>query len=413
MSIPLATRLRPSTLDEIVGQSHLLGPNCPFRQALDASLDSSVIFWGPPGTGKTTLAHLIANQSQRQLFQLSAVTDGLPALRKIIESADNLQRMGLGSLLFVDEIHRWNKAQQDALLPHIENGLFLLVGATTENPSFSLNPALRSRCWILELKSLSDDDLKVALMRALTHPDGCKAKPTEAAIDTIIEYASGDARRALSILERLAQGTTEISSTQVHEAIQQKDLLHDADGSAHHNVTSAFIKSMRGSDPNAALYWLARMLEGGEDPRFIARRMVIFASEDIGNADVRALPLATSTLQATQTIGMPEVRIVLGQCCTFLACAPKSNAAYLGIDAAIAYVRKTGPLPVPPHIGNPPVGYQYPHDYPHHITAQSHWPKTAKAQPFYQPTDHGDEKIIRARLQWWVQQLQSRSSSTS
>lgn len=411
MSIPLATRLRPATLDEIVGQTHLLGPKSPFRLALEAGLDSSVIFWGPPGTGKTTLAHLIASQSQRQLFLLSAVTDGLPAFRKIIESADNLQRMGVGSLLFVDEIHRWNKAQQDALLPHIENGLFLLVGATTENPSFSLNPALRSRCWLLELKALSNDELYKALHRALQHPQGTQAKPTEEALQCIVEYASGDARRALSILERLAQADSELTAEQVHDAIQHKDLLHDAHGDAHHNVTSAFIKSMRGSDPNAALYWLARMLEGGEDPRFIARRMVIFASEDIGNADVRALPLATSTLQATQTIGMPEVRIVLGQCCTFLACAPKSNAAYLGIDAAIEYVRQTGPLPVPTHIGNPPIGYQYPHDFPNFITHQSYWPVDAQRQDFYAPTDHGDEKIIRARLQWWAQQLQTRQNS--
>ncbi|MGC6508562.1 MAG: replication-associated recombination protein A [Myxococcota bacterium] len=411
MSIPLATRLRPSSLDEIVGQAHLLAPKRPFRQALEGSFDSSVVFWGPPGTGKTTLAHLIANQSQRQFYQLSAVTDGLPALRKIIESAGNLKQMGVGSLLFVDEIHRWNKAQQDALLPHIENGLFLLVGATTENPAFSLNPALRSRCWLLELKSLTEDELKTALQRALSHPEGCNAEISEAGIDAIIEYASGDARRALSILERLSQGMTEIDAEQVHEAIQHKDLLHDSKGDAHHNVTSAFIKSMRGSNPDAALYWLARMLEGGEDPRFIARRMVIFASEDIGNADVRALPLATSTLQATQTIGMPEVRIILGQCCSFLASAPKSNAAYLGINDAIDFVRKTGPQPVPIHIGNPPVGYQYPHDFPHFITGQNYWPDTVNAQQFYNPTDHGDEKVIRARLQWWAQHIQARSSN--
>ena len=412
MSIPLSTRLRPTVIDDVVGQPHLLSDDSPFKNALKAGLNTSIIFWGPPGTGKTTLARIVAQECDRHFHQLSAVTDGLPALRKFITEADNMKRMGLSSLLFVDEIHRWNKAQQDALLPHVESGLIMLIGATTENPSFSLNPALRSRCWILPLNSVEDEQLLLALKRATQHPNGIQGEFSDDTLKVIVDYASGDVRRALSILERLSiihEGP--LTPDKVHFIIKTKDLLHDAHGNAHHNVVSAFIKSMRGSDPDAAVYWMARMLEGGEDPRFLARRMVIFASEDIGNADLRALPLAMSTFHASETIGMPELRIILGQCCIFLACAPKSNASYKAINAAIEFVKKTGALSVPTHIGNPPVGYKYPHDFDYHIVGQSHWPDKSSPQEFYIPTDHGDEKTIKARLKWWAEHLKSLADS--
>jgi putative ATPase len=407
---PLAARMRPSRLEEVCGQAHLLGDGAPLRKALEARQLSSIIFWGPPGCGKTTLAKILAKASSREFAQLSAVNDGMPALRKLLHFHLSPGLFAEKILLLVDEIHRWNKAQQDALLPHVESGAVILVGATTENPSFSVNPALRSRCWILKLEPLDRQDLLQLLKRAVEHPEGCPMDAEEDALACIADFSSGDARRALAILERMepiARGS-KLTAALVKEAVKDKDLLHDATGDAHYSVVSAFIKSMRGSDPDASLYWLARLMAGGEDPMFIARRMVIFASEDIGNADLRALPIATSAMHATSMIGMPEARLVLGQCCSYLACAPKSNAAYKAIGAALECVRRTGAQPVPPNIADPPIGYANPHDHPYHIVRQNHWPEGLEPQRFYSPTSQGDEKVISQRLGWWDQRLSDR-----
>lgn len=396
---PLATRLRPKTLDEVLGQQSILHSHAPFRKAMEQKQIGSTIFWGPPGCGKTTLARLMAEYSDRMFSQLSAVQDGMPAFKKKIKEAEDSRLLG-GMLLFIDEIHRWNKSQQDALLPHVESGLIVLVGATTENPSFSVNPALRSRCWVIQLKALSEEDLHVALRR------GAQELAMEASDEILLQIAahsSGDARRALSILERIAPSVLDGVLTQdvLNKAEMTKDLLHDSKGDSHYSVVSAFIKSMRGSDPDSALYWMARMIEGGEDPLFIARRMVIFASEDIGNADLRALPLAVSAMQTIQLIGMPEARITLGQACSYLASAPKSNAAYSAINAALSFVRNDGARPVPPNIADPPAGYKYPHDYPYGFVEQNYWPEGVPKIQFYKPTDFGDEKVIQKRLAWW------------
>ena len=404
---PLATQLRPKEIEDVLGQKHILGIQKPFRQSLEQKKISSTIFWGPPGCGKTTLARLMAKYSNHRFVQMSAVQDGLPILKQYIQEAQNNQLFG-GMLLFVDEIHRWNKLQQDALLPHIESGLIVLVGATTENPSYSINPALRSRCWILELTAISQEDIVLALQRGITI---LQISASNEVLEHIASLSSGDVRRALSILERIAPSAkqAELTLQDLKEANLQKDLLHDQTGDSHYHVISAFIKSMRGSDPNAALYWMARLLEGGEDPLFVARRMVIFASEDIGNADVRALPLAIAGLQSIQFIGMPEARITLGQVCTFLACAPKSNAAYKAINAALQFVQNDGHRPVPQHIGDPPIGYKYPHDHPNGYVDQNYWPVGTPYQSFYTPTNFGDERIIAERLQWWKKSIQKKS----
>ncbi len=396
---PLASRLRPKAIENILGQNHILDPSKPFRRSLEQNQVSSTIFWGPPGCGKTTLARIMAKYSNRNFTQLSAVQDGLPILKKRIEEARSSELFG-GMLLFIDEIHRWNRSQQDALLPHVESGLIVLVGATTENPSFSINPALRSRCWIIELKSLGTPDIITALQRGLVVL-GISTEPK--VLEKIANMSSGDVRRAISILERLAPAAEndDLSMEIIQSTDLQKDLLHDSRGDAHYNVVSAFIKSMRGSDPDSALYWMARMIEGGEDPLFIARRMVIFASEDVGNADIRALPLAISALQSIQFIGMPEARIPLGQVCIYLACAPKSNAAYKAVNAALQFVKKDGMRSVPQHIADPPVDYKYPHDYPTGYVDQSYWPENTPTQNFYTPTKFGDERIIGERLLWW------------
>lgn len=411
--------MRPRTLDEVRGQAQVSAPDAPLRLALARGLRPSVLLWGPPGCGKTSLARVLAGAYGLPLHNLAAVSAGLKELREALgadRAAGGLFGDPRPPLIFVDEIHRWNKAQQDALLPWVEEGRAVLIGATTENPAFSINPALRSRCWLLMLDPLGPDvvgslldDAWVDAARGLGQAPGTLPATVRAAI---LRQANGDARRALTLLERWSTaGERDPSPAAIQRVLGTADTGHDHDGDAHHDVTSALIKSMRGSNPDAALYWLARMLEGGEDPRFIARRLVIFASEDVGNADARALLLASAALDAAERIGMPEVRIVLGQVTTFLATAPKSNAAYKGIDAAIADVRAHGARPVPAHLRlastafdrarGEGAGYLYPHDHPDAHVAQQYLPEGLDGVRFYEPSARGGEKDISARLAHW------------
>lgn len=408
---PLAHRMRPRSLDDFLGQQHLLGPGTPLRDLLAQDKLPSLILWGPPGTGKTSLAQLIATQTRRVFVPFSAVTSGLPELRKLLQEAKERRRMGQGTLLFIDEIHRFNKAQQDAFLPHVEDGTVVLIGATTENPSFELNAALLSRARVMVLKHLDEAALRHLLERALTDPERGLGLPsdhlTEEAKALLVEYAGGDARSALNALETVAP-LSERSPEAIVAALQKRLLPYDKGGEQHYDVVSAFIKTVRGSDPDAALYWLARMLEGGEDPVFVARRLVILASEDIGNADPRGLMIATSCMQAVQMLGMPEARIPLAQATTYLAAAPKSNASYKGINEAMAMVAKIPAYPVPLHLRNAPTklmkeqgygkGYLYPHDHPGGWVSQSYWPDALEPKRFYVPTDRGDEARLKARL---------------
>jgi len=412
---PLAERMRPRDISEYVGQEHLIGEGKLLRMMIESDALSSLIFWGPPGSGKTTLARVIANATKSHFIFFSAILSGIKEIREIVKEAqEQWQYQRKKTILFVDEIHRFNKSQQDAFLPHVEKGLFTIIGATTENPSFEVIAPLLSRCKVLVLKPLGTDSLCRILKSALADEQrglgGKDLTISDEAIAALADYSGGDARIALNTLEtsvRLLSGTV-IDIKAVQEAIQQKPLLYDKGGEEHYNVISAFIKSLRGSDPNAALYWLARMLEAGEDPIFIIRRMVILASEDIGNADPRALQMAISTLHAFQLVGMPEGRIVLGQAVTYLATAPKSNASYTAIDAALAEVRSSGSLPVPLHIRNAPTrlmkelgygsGYRYGHDYEGGYAEQDYLPEKLKGRQFYAPKGHGYEKTINERM---------------
>ncbi len=435
-SAPLAERMRPRTVSEFTGQEHLLGEGRILRQMIENDNLSSLIFWGPPGCGKTTLAHVIASETKSHFIFFSAILSGIKEIREIFREAEGYAARGIKTILFIDEIHRFNKSQQDAFLPYVEKGVVTIIGATTENPSFEVIAPLLSRCRVLTLNRLEPAIVKSIMEQALADCErglGVQALSLAGeALDFLAEQAGGDARIALNTLEvaaglvkqgQGARGKGQEKQSQkiqteeqlitlevVQEALQKKALLYDKDGEEHYNVISAFIKSMRASDPDASLYWLARMLEAGEDPIFILRRMIILASEDIGNADPRALQVAVSALQAFQIVGMPEGRIILGQAVTYLATAPKSNASYIGIDAALAEVRNSGALPVPMHVRNAPTklmkelgyhkGYQYDHDYEGGYSGQTCLPEQLAGKKFYEPKAHGYEKNITERMEW-------------
>ncbi|MEC4015568.1 replication-associated recombination protein A [Streptomyces sp. H27-D2] len=411
---PLAVRMRPRTLDEVVGQQHLLRPGSPLRRLVGEgdggpTGPSSVILWGPPGTGKTTLAHVVSHATKRRFVELSAITAGVKEVRAVIDSARR-QAGGYGheTVLFLDEIHRFSKAQQDSLLPAVENRWVTLIAATTENPYFSIISPLLSRSLLLTLESLTDDDLRGLLSRAVAHERGLGGAVTlpEDAEKHLLRIAGGDARRALTALEAgagsaIAKGESMVSLESLEEAVDRAAVKYDRDGDQHYDVASALIKSIRGSDVDAALHYLARMIEAGEDPRFIARRLMISASEDIGMADPTALQTAVAAAQAVALIGFPEARIALGQATVALALAPKSNAAYKAIDAALADVRAGLAGPVPAHLRDGHYkgaaklghaqGYQYPHDLPGGIAAQQYAPDEVHGKRYYEPTRHGAE----------------------
>jgi putative ATPase len=419
---PLAERMRPRTLDEFVGQEHLTGPGRFLRRAIETDQVPSLIFWGPPGTGKTTLARVIAHSTGADFTSVSAVLIGVKDIREVVARAQerwNLSRQR--SILFIDEIHRFNKAQQDALLPHVEKGTVTLIGATTENPSFEVISALLSRSRVLTLRGLDEDELLALLRRALEDKRGLagKVQADEDALVFIAQSASGDARKALTALEVAAQhGSGRINKAAAEEALQQKTLLYDKAGDEHYNVISAFIKSMRGSDPDAALYWMARMLEAGEDPLFILRRMVIFASEDIGNADPRALGVAVDALKAFELVGLPEGTLPLTQAVSYLAMAPKSNTVLTSYSAARSAVTENGPLPVPLHLRNAPTrlmkslgyggGYQYPHNFEGSYVPEDYLPERLRGRHFYHPSDSGFESELKERVAELRRQLEAR-----
>ena len=404
MAQPLAERLRPRTLDDYIGQKHLVGENAVLRKMIEAGRITSFILWGPPGVGKTTLAQIIANKLETPFFTLSAVTSGVKDVRDVIEKAQKGRFFNEASpILFIDEIHRFSKSQQDSLLGAVERGIVTLIGATTENPSFEVIRPLLSRCQLYVLKSLDKDDLLQLLDRAI-HTDVTLRERHIELRETaaMIRYSGGDARKLLNILELVVEaspdGDVVITDDIVVSRLQQNPLAYDKDGEMHYDIISAFIKSIRGSDPDAALYWLARMIEGGEDPKFIARRLVISAAEDIGLANPNALLLANAAFDAVNKIGWPEGRIPLAEATVYLATSEKSNSAYLAIDKALDLVRRTGNQPVPLHLRNAPTklmadlgyhdGYLYPHDYPGHYVAQQYMPDELKNQQIWQPQPH-------------------------
>ena len=427
MAEPLAERLRPRTLDDYIGQQHLVGEGAVLRKMIDAGRITSFILWGPPGVGKTTLAQIIANKLQTPFYTLSAVTSGVKDVRDVIERAQKGRFFNEASpILFIDEIHRFSKSQQDSLLGAVEKGVVTLIGATTENPSFEVIRPLLSRCQLYVLKSLEKNDLLELLQRAITKDIYLKELSIQLKeTGAMLRYSGGDARKLLNILELVVESysstnkseTTDASSIvitdeMVENCLQQNPLAYDKDGEMHYDIISAFIKSIRGSDPDAALYWMARMIEGGEDPQFIARRLVISAAEDIGLANPNALLLANAAFDAVMKIGWPEGRIPLAECAVYLATSPKSNSAYLGIDKALALVRQTGNQPVPLHLRNAPTklmadlgysdGYKYPHDYPGHFTPQEYLPENLKNERLWVGQHSPNEqKLYERMVNYW------------
>jgi putative ATPase len=415
---PLAVRMRPRTLDELLGQEHLLGEGSTLRTAIASGEPHSAILYGPPGSGKTTMARIIAAASRGAFEELSAVAAGRAEVREVIARARERRRAGQPTIFFLDEIHRFNKAQQDALLPAVEEGLVILIGATTENPYFEVNSALLSRCQIYELDELAPEDLEALERRALADPDrGIAAPPRvdDEAIRLIAERSGGDARVALTALERaveavrVAGGEATVGVAEAEDALQRKAILYDREGDRHYDYISAWIKATRGSDPDASLYYLAAMLEGGEDPRYIARRMVILASEDVGNADPMALVVATAAGAAVDRVGLPECALNLAQVATYLALAPKSNASYRGIASARAHIREHGAMLPPDHLRDAHYpgarrlgrgqGYVYPHDEPGGVADQPLVPDDLAGERFYEPTERGLEGELRERLE--------------
>jgi putative ATPase len=406
---PLAERMRPVSLDDLVGQEHLVGQGCVIRKTIQSGNIPSMIFWGPPGVGKTTLANIIANEVKKPFHTISAISAGVKDIREIIEKARSSPR----SILFIDEIHRFNKSQQDALLGAVEKGIITLIGATTENPSFEVNSALLSRCQVYTLNALEEKDLLKLVQQALTKDDELKKRDVEVKEhQALFQLSGGDARKVLNLLElvvdSISEGSVIITDELVTNVAQRKIAIYDKSGEQHYDIISAFIKSIRGSDPNAAIYYLARMVEGGEDVKFIARRMVILASEDIGNANPTALVMANNAFQAVDVIGYPEARIILAQCAVYLASSPKSNASYMAIEDAIRVVRETGDLPVPLAVRNAPTklmkelgygkGYQYAHSYEGNFVNMEFLPDKISGQKFYEPGNNIREEELRKYL---------------
>ena len=418
ISVPLASRVRPKNLDQFVGQQHLIGQGKILRRMIETDQVTSMIFWGPPGVGKTTLAGIIAEKTKANFINFSAVTSGIKEIKEVMQQAENSRRIGMKTILFVDEIHRFNKAQQDAFLPYVERGSITLIGATTENPSFEVNSALLSRCRVFVLKALEEDDLVQLLKNVLLSPQGFRDSNvvmSDRQLHAVAAFANGDARTALNVLEMAvtngeisAEGIT-VTDEGLEQCISRKSLFYDKMGDQHYNLISALHKSMRNSDPDAAIYWMCRMLEGGENPLYIARRLIRFASEDIGMADSQALQVAVAAYQACHFLGMPECDVHLTHAVTYLAMAPKSNALYTACEECKRDVKEYRDEPVPLQLRNAPTGlmkelhygegYQYAHDYEDKLTTMQCLPDSLKDRRYYLPTQEGAEKAVKERLQ--------------